>query len=97
MALRIEGRMAYDKFKESSDPAYNSTGLVGLAFFIGGGPPKDTDADGVPDRKDKCAATPRGARARISRRSFFGSTAAPRELCRSDRSAPGTRTICGSR
>ncbi len=62
MALRVEGRMAYDKFKESSDPAYNSTGLVGLAFFIGGGPPKDTDADGVPDRKDKCAATPRGAR-----------------------------------
>jgi outer membrane protein OmpA-like peptidoglycan-associated protein len=61
-ALRVEGRMAYDKFKELSDPAYNGTGLVGLAWFIGGGPPKDTDVDGVPDKKDKCAATPRGAR-----------------------------------
>lgn len=61
VALRVEGRMAYDKFK-GVDAAYNSTGLVGLSFFMGGGPPKDTDADGVPDRKDKCAATPRGAR-----------------------------------
>src|SRR5439155_1714813 len=35
--------------------------------------------------------------ARISRRSCCGSTAARRDRCRSDKSAPGTRTTCGSR
>ncbi len=33
----------------------------GLTFAVGA-TPRDTDADGVPDRKDKCPATPRGAR-----------------------------------
>jgi len=37
------------------------TASIGLSYFMGGGPPKDTDADGVPDKKDACAATPRGA------------------------------------
>ena len=33
---------------------------AGLAVAFGG-TPRDTDGDGVPDRKDKCPATPRGA------------------------------------
>ena len=35
-------------------------GLVGAAWGFGGAP-RDTDADGVIDRKDKCPDTPRGA------------------------------------
>jgi outer membrane protein OmpA-like peptidoglycan-associated protein len=61
MALRVEGRMAYEKYDEQTDPAYNAQGRVGLSFFLGGTPPKDTDMDGVMDKKDRCAATPRGA------------------------------------
>ncbi len=33
----------------------------GLTFAIGG-PPADSDADGVPDRRDQCPGTPQGAR-----------------------------------
>ncbi len=32
-----------------------------LGFMWGGGPPPDMDADGVPDKKDKCPGTPFGA------------------------------------
>jgi len=34
---------------------------VGVLWTFGGGPPPDADGDGVPDRKDKCPQTPRGA------------------------------------
>ena len=61
VALRIEGRMAYENFDELSSKAWNGMGTVGLSFFAGGGPPRDTDNDGVPDRKDRCANTPAGA------------------------------------
>jgi len=61
-ALRIEGRMAYENFDESPDePVYNGMGLIGLSFFMGGGPPPDADMDGVENKKDRCANTPRGA------------------------------------
>jgi len=58
LALRVEGRMSYDKF---SSYALNSAGFVGLSLFVGGGPPRDADGDGVPDKRDACADTPAGA------------------------------------
>jgi outer membrane protein OmpA-like peptidoglycan-associated protein len=61
LALRLEGRMAYENYDELADPAYNGTATIGLSYFMGGGPPRDTDADGVPDKRDRCASTPRGA------------------------------------
>lgn len=61
LALRLEGRMAYENYDELADPAYNGTATLGLSYFMGGGPPRDTDVDGVPDKRDRCASTPRGA------------------------------------
>ena len=61
VALRIEGRMAYESFDELSSKVWNGMGTVGLSFFAGGGPARDTDNDGVPDKKDHCANTPAGA------------------------------------
>jgi outer membrane protein OmpA-like peptidoglycan-associated protein len=54
--------MAYDHFSELSSMALNGQLNVGLAFFTNSGPPRDTDADGVPDRRDRCPNTPHGAR-----------------------------------
>jgi outer membrane protein OmpA-like peptidoglycan-associated protein len=65
LALRIEGRMAYENYDElaggTGAAAYNGTALIGLSYFSGGGPPRDTDGDGVPDKRDRCASTARGA------------------------------------
>ncbi len=61
LALRVEARLQYDNFSEFEDPAYNSTASAGISYFAGGGPPRDTDSDGVPDKRDRCASTPRGA------------------------------------
>ena len=62
LALRVAGRMGYEKFEENGGMnVLNGTAVVGLSLFLGGGPPRDTDADGVPDKRDRCASTPRGA------------------------------------
>jgi outer membrane protein OmpA-like peptidoglycan-associated protein len=61
LALRVEGRMAYEDFSGPSRPALNGTTTLGFSFFLGGRPPRDTDGDGVPDKRDACADTPAGA------------------------------------
>jgi outer membrane protein OmpA-like peptidoglycan-associated protein len=61
LALRVEGRMAYAKYDTLTNPTYNVTTTLGFSYFLGGGPPRDTDGDGVPDKRDACADTPAGA------------------------------------
>lgn len=65
LAVRLEGRMAYENYDElaggQGDAAYNGAATLGISYFAGGGPPRDTDSDGVPDKRDRCASTPRGA------------------------------------
>ena len=62
IGLRFEVRnLSWLGKDEGLDPVTN-TMIVGggLAFAIGG-TPRDTDGDGVPDRKDQCPDTPKGA------------------------------------
>ena len=64
VALRFEGRAIYtvstkSTFGSASPKHYVAT--LGLSVFHLGGPPKDSDHDGVPDDKDLCPDTPRGA------------------------------------
>jgi hypothetical protein len=40
VALRVEVRMAYDKYSGLSSAAYNGGAFVGLSYFMGGGPPR---------------------------------------------------------
>ena len=62
-ALRIEARNSLNVPNKNWGTANkaNQQFLAGIDFAWGG-KPKDTDGDGVPDRKDKCAATPVGAK-----------------------------------
>lgn len=61
--LRLDGRyVASDIGRPSNEKQANYEGAVGILFAFGGGPAADSDNDGVPDRKDKCPATPVGAK-----------------------------------
>lgn len=44
-----------------SNTHHNVLPTFEVGFLWGGGPPPDMDADGVPDKKDKCPGTPFGA------------------------------------
>ncbi|MBI4499544.1 MAG: OmpA family protein [Gemmatimonadetes bacterium] len=60
-ALRIELRGAYfptTKAPGATGKPLNLSGNVGLSVYSFGGPKRDSDKDGVADKKDKCAATP---------------------------------------
>ena len=62
-ALRFEVRGIYAPSTEfaSGDWAGHVVSSLGLSLFMGGGPPPDLDHDGVPDKRDACPNTPRGA------------------------------------
>jgi outer membrane protein OmpA-like peptidoglycan-associated protein len=70
VGMMVEGRAIYTPSTNGSfgsDHATHLLGLVGLSFLQSGGTPraakgpKDTDADGVPDKRDACPRTPLGA------------------------------------
>jgi OmpA-OmpF porin, OOP family len=63
LGVMVEGRAIADIpkeefFKDSKVDAIVASAGITLAF---GGKPRDTDGDGVSDRKDKCPGTPAGA------------------------------------
>lgn len=60
--IRLDGRYVATKVGGQVDSRQgNIEASLGLMFLFGGGPPPDTDGDGVFDRKDECPDTPRGA------------------------------------
>ena len=64
VGLRLEGRADYIPSSTLVDPAAGALNLgaaVGLSVFAFGGPPRDTDGDLVPDKRDACPDTPMGA------------------------------------
>ena len=64
IALRLEGRAIYSPKTQSTfgpTTATHYVGTVGLSVFHLGSPAKDSDRDGVVDKKDACPNTPAGA------------------------------------
>src|SRR6266576_1008596 len=64
VALRVEGRAIYSPSTQSTfgpKTATHYVGTAGLSVFHLGSPSKDSDHDGVSDRKDACPDTPAGA------------------------------------
>ena len=62
IGLRLEARVSHWLPKESNGaPDVNYVMLTGGLTFGIGAKGRDTDGDGVPDSRDQCAATPKGA------------------------------------
>jgi outer membrane protein OmpA-like peptidoglycan-associated protein len=69
MALRFEGRMDLipsPAIVDTAGAALNFGASAGISIFAFGGPPRDSDRDGIPDKVDGCPDTP--ARARVDAR-----------------------------
>ena len=62
IGVRLEARVAHWLPKESEGaPSVNYVMLTGGLTFALGARGRDTDADGVPDSRDRCTETPKGA------------------------------------
>src|SRR6266446_1150344 len=64
VALRVEGRAIYSPSTQSTfgpNTATHYVGTAGLSVLHLGTPSKDSDHDGVTDKKDACPDTPAGA------------------------------------
>src|SRR2546426_3256084 len=64
VALRVEGRAIYSPSTQATfgpNTATHYVATAGLSVFHLGTPSKDSDHDGVDDRKDACPDTPAGA------------------------------------
>ena len=61
IGLRLEARSLTWLRHESGLPSFTHYMVGGGLTFALGGTPRDTDGDGVSDRRDKCPDTPRGA------------------------------------
>ena len=63
LGLRVEARQIYYSYDQpgGSPKVNNLVGGLGLTLALGA-KGRDTDSDGVPDRRDSCANTPHGAR-----------------------------------
>ena len=61
LGVRLEGRALNWVRDESSKEGATHIMVGGGVTFALGGTPRDTDGDGVSDRKDKCPDTPKGA------------------------------------
>lgn len=67
VGVRVDGRyVALEMGRPYEEHEANFEGTVGVLFTLGGGPAPDSDNDGVPDRKDKCPATPVGAKVDVT-------------------------------
>ena len=62
VGLRFEVRDMLWVRDNKSEPSYNQLMLGGGLAFALGATPRDTDGDGVPDKKDKCPDTIKGAK-----------------------------------
>jgi outer membrane protein OmpA-like peptidoglycan-associated protein len=63
-AVRLDGRLDYipnSGLSPTNAAALNFGVAAGISVFAFGGPPRDQDGDGVPDKVDECPATPLGA------------------------------------
>ena len=68
LGLRLEARDVSFKALSATAPSDHLNTMIlggGLVFALGG-TPRDTDGDGVPDRRDKCPDTPRGAKVDVN-------------------------------
>src|SRR5204862_3229764 len=62
IGARFEARDLMWLNKEEPTRIATHTWVLGAGLAVAfGGKPRDTDLDGVPDRKDKCPDTPKGA------------------------------------